>query len=260
MRALLLAAGLGKRLQPLTNNWPKCLMPINKRPLLEYWLEILRQQNISDIVVNTHHHSNIVKGFLNQYQYSDRVSIVYEGELLGTAGTIRNNYSYFKDDALLIIHADNWCCCDFSDFIAYHKNNRPKNTVMTMMTFDCETPESCGIVKSDNDGKVVKFYEKNKEFHGRLANAAIYIVEPEVLYWIERNPNITDFSTHVIQNFIGRIATWKNHLIHRDIGTIKELVKSQNDNCNLVKFKFNDSKWQKKFENNHVQKIIKGLA
>ena len=122
MRALLLAAGLGKRLQPLTNNWPKCLMPINKRPLLEYWLEILRQQNISDIVVNTHHHSNIVKGFLNQYQYSDRVSIVYEGELLGTAGTIRNNYSYFKDDALLIIHADNWCCCDFSDFIAYHKN------------------------------------------------------------------------------------------------------------------------------------------
>ena len=256
MKALLLAAGLGTRLQPLTNDWPKCLMPINKRPLLEYWLEILRQQNIRDVVVNTHHHASIVESFLNQSQYSSWVKVAYEDILLGTAGTIRANYNYLKGEQILVIHADNWCCCNFSDFVAYHKNDRPKNTMMTMMTFDCDMPESCGIVKSDNDGIVVEFYEKKKDVHGRVANAAIYIMEPEVIDWIKKNPNVADFSTQVIQNFIGRIATWKNSFIHRDIGTITELIKSQNDKCDCIKFDFNNTEWQTNFEYSPVQKTI----
>ena len=64
VRALLLAAGLGSRLRPLTERWPKCLMPIGKRPLLEFWLETLYLINVRGVLINLHHHSEIVKEFI----------------------------------------------------------------------------------------------------------------------------------------------------------------------------------------------------
>ena len=94
MKALLLAAGLGTRLRPLTNDWPKCLMPIKGRPLLEYWLSILKQNNINNVVVNRHHHAGIIEDFLQQKQFEGWVRSVYEKELLGTAGTLRNNAEF----------------------------------------------------------------------------------------------------------------------------------------------------------------------
>ena len=96
VRALLLAAGLGARLCPLTDDWPKCLMPIGERPLLEYWLETLYSTNVREVIVNLHHHSEIVQEFLNRPSFKDWVSSVYEKKLLGTAGTLRENKDFFS--------------------------------------------------------------------------------------------------------------------------------------------------------------------
>jgi len=255
MKALLLAAGLGTRLKPLTEIWPKCLMPIHGRPLLEYWLGILIQQKISDVLVNTHHHADIVNDFLQRPQFKNWVKSVHESELLGTAGTLRNNAEFFRNDSVLIVHADNWSCCDFSDFISYHQTRRPPDTVITMMTFNCPVPKSCGIVELDKKGIVVGFHEKVKNPPGKLANAAVYIVEPEVLSWIEDNSHITDFSTEVLPHFIGRIATWKNKNIHRDIGTVEMLTKAQTDSCNSPPWDEHDL-WQQKFMNNPIHKLL----
>ena len=222
-RALLLAAGLGTRLKPLTDIWPKCLMPIHGRPLLEYWLGILKTAEIDNVLVNTHYFSEHVDEFLSQPQFVGWVDSVYEENLLGTAGTIKNNTNFCKDNTILLAHADNWTCCDFSDFLYYHHNKRPKDTVMTMMTFTCPTPSSCGIIELNDSGVVVGFHEKVDNPPGRLANAAVYLIEPEVIEWIENNPEITDFSTEVIPQFMGRISAWENKNIHRDIGTIKIL-------------------------------------
>ena len=81
VRALLLAAGLGTRLQPLTDQWPKCLMPIGERPLLEYWLETLWRSGISEVLVNLHHLPEIVEIFLARPRFQDWVSGVKETEL-----------------------------------------------------------------------------------------------------------------------------------------------------------------------------------
>ena len=113
VKALLLAAGLGTRLSPLTDNWPKCLMPIGERPLLEYWLGILHSSDVSEVLVNLHHHSEKVQEFLNRSRFEGWVSSVFEDTLLGTAGTLRANKEYFKDCTTLLVHADNWCQCDF---------------------------------------------------------------------------------------------------------------------------------------------------
>lgn len=90
-RALLLAAGLGTRLKPLTNYLPKCLIPIHGRPLLDYWLEILVNHGVSEIVINTHYFSPLVVDYVNRSSWVDKVVMVHEENLLGTGGTILAN-------------------------------------------------------------------------------------------------------------------------------------------------------------------------
>ena len=229
IRALLLAAGMGTRLKPLTDYWPKCLMPIGGRPLLEYWLQTLRGAGINDVLVNTHYQSDKVLKFLAREQFEGWVQVVHEKHLLGTAGTLRANSAFFQDGVALLIHADNWCQCDFNAFVQYHLQLRPKYCAITMMTFDTDTPQSCGIVEVDGDGVVLGFHEKVANPPGKRANAAVYMLEPEVLKWLNENQAITDFSTQVLPNFIGRIATWQNSGVHRDIGTVEALRAAQGD-------------------------------
>ena len=255
IKALLLAAGFGTRLKPLTDIWPKCLMPIRNKPLLGYWLVILRDLGIDDVVVNTHYLSKYVEEFLSQPRFSNWVTPVYEDKLLGTAGTIRNNMDFFEGSTVLLAHADNWTCCDFSDFLYYHQNKRPKGAVMTMMTFTCPDPPECGIVELNSDGIVIEFHEKVQNPPGKLANAAVYLIEPEVIEWIVNNPKVTDFSTEVIPQFVGKIATWENEKIHRDIGTVEMLREAQTDECERPVCGINNL-WQQNFLDNPIHEFI----
>ena len=258
IKTILLAAGLGTRLKPLTNIWPKCLMPINSRPLLEYWLSILFKENIREVLVNTHYFSEYVENFLNQSQFDTWVNSKYEKNLLGTAGTIRKNLNFIDNDRLLLIHADNWSCCNFGNFLEYHIKNRPSDTLMTMMVFRADSPSSCGIVELDNNGVVVQFHEKVKNPPGNLANAAVYILEPEVVSWIKENEMVSDFSTDILPNFLGKIATWENTNIHKDIGTIETLTSAQKDSCDAPIWD-KSSEWQKKFNDHEIQRIVNEL-
>lgn len=235
MKALLLAAGLGSRLRPITDKIPKCLVPIKGKPLLEYWLEILQAQNIEEIIINTHYLSQQVDEFINhskvanELQQENKLKIVYEPTLLGTAATIRENYLFLKNSKLLLIHADNWCRCNFTDFITYHNSERPTNTTMTMMTFETSKPSQCGIVELGQRGIVTHFHEKIENPPSNLANGAIYILEPEIIEWINQKIEVTDISRELLPKFINKIATWKNNNIHKDIGTIEMLELAQND-------------------------------
>lgn len=256
LKALLLAAGVGSRLKPLTDIWPKCLMPIRDRPLLEYWLIKLQKLGVSDVLVNTHYLSEHVEAFLDQPRFKGWVSSVYEASLLGTAATVRENSNFCKDGTTIIAHADNWTCCNFSNFLDYHHNKRPKGTVMTMMTFTCPNPSTCGIVELDSNGIVVHLHEKVNNPPGKLANAAVYLLEPEVVEWIKNHSKVTDFSTEVIPQFVGKIATWENRKNHRDIGTIEMLKEAQTDKCEEPIWS-EDNLWQQNFSKNPIHEIIK---
>jgi mannose-1-phosphate guanylyltransferase len=252
--ALLLAAGLGARLRPYTEHWPKCLMPVQGRPLLEYWFSILHKVKISNVLVNTHYHSDLVMDFLHRPSLIDWVKSTYEKDLLGTAGTLRANKIFFRDNTILLAHADNLCCCDFSRFLNFHHNERPKGTVMTMMTFKTPTPATCGIVEIDKDGVVQKFHEKVLNPPSDLANAAVYLLEPEIIDWILQHPKVSDFSTEVLPHFVERIATWKNAHVLRDIGSIDMLKDAQSDNCVVPDWP--DDSWNKSFLINPIHQQI----
>lgn len=217
MKAVLLAAGLGTRLRPLTDRLPKCLVPINQRPLLDYWLDQLTScPEIDDIFINLHYRADFVTDHLNQHWSAfPQIKTWYESALLGTAGTLRKNFHQLKGEACLVIHADNFSVFDLHDFISKHEQ---KTNAITMMLFETDQPELCGIVQLDALDRVIAMYEKQKNPPGNLANGAVYIMNPEVLVHISEN-ELQDISTEVIPRFLGNIGSWQNRQYHRDIGT-----------------------------------------
>jgi len=229
MRALLLAAGLGTRLRPITNQIPKCLVKINGRPLLDYWLELLSLGGVKQVLVNLHYLPDAVESFLGQSSYPMEISTVYENSLLGTAGTILKNREYFGRGPVMLIHADNLSKFDVRAFVDRYER-RADGIEITMMTFHTDAPETCGIVELDDQGVVQAFHEKVARPPGNLANGAVYILSPKVIDFIASlNKDVVDFSLEVLPHYMGRINTYHNGIYHRDIGTVESLTAAQTE-------------------------------
>lgn len=230
MRALLLAAGYGKRLRPVTDNIPKCLVPIHGKPLLAYWLELLRRGGIERVVVNGHYLAQQVEHVVRAPKWADLVIYVYEDRLLGTGGTVLRNRDHFNDgQPFLVAHADTLSRFDVHALAHRHKV-RPAGVDITMMTFDTDAPRTCGIVETNEDGVVTAFHEKVENPPSSLANAAVYIFEPAVLYFLESlRQEYIDISTDVLPAYLGRIVTHHNSKYHRDIGTLQSLEKARKE-------------------------------
>ena len=234
MKALLLAAGLGTRLRPITNNIPKCLVPINNKPLLQYWLENLSKIGINEFIINTHYFNEKVEEFVINSEFKDRITLVYEEKLLNTGGTVLANKEYFEyDESFMLIHADNLCFCNFDKFIQSHRTKKD-NCEITMMLFQTKTPKSCGIVELDKDGIVQEFHEKVEKPPSNLANGAVYICDKSIFKYLESlNKKEIDFSVDVIPNYLGKINTYLNNIYHKDIGTPSTYKEAQEDILNF---------------------------
>ncbi len=229
MKALLLGAGLGTRLRPLTQSIPKCLVPIGGKPLLEYWLEHLSDVGVDEFLINTHYLHEQVEEFIDKSIYKERVTLVYEEELLNTAGTLLANRDFFADESFMLVHADNLCFCDFNAFINSH-TNRADICEITMMLFSSDTPKNCGIVELDAQGIVENFHEKVAHPPSNLANGAVYICEPSIFKFLESlGRKKLDFSKDVLPAYMGKINTYLNSIYHRDIGTPESYAQAQID-------------------------------
>jgi mannose-1-phosphate guanylyltransferase len=225
MRVILLAAGLGTRLRPLTEKIPKCLMPIRGSPLLELLIQKLINIKVDHILINTHYLADEVNLFIKQSPYKEKLTPVFEQSLLGTAGTLIKNIDFYSDDDGMLIHADNYFEEELISFVNAHKK-RPSDCLMTMMLFHTDKPSEAGIVEMDNLGRVTGFYEKSKEPHGFLANGAIYILSKTMIKILKENySDAKDFSLEIIPRFIGKIYGYKTNKLFLDIGTLDKYNK-----------------------------------
>lgn len=224
---LILAAGYGTRLQPLTLTKPKCLVEVRKEPILLHWLKIINSLGFNDVLVNTHYLHRQVSEFLSSKKHLGlNVIEAYEENLLGTAGTLIKNYELLNNKDILMIHADNYTSSDLDGLIkTYH--NMPKNCLLTMLTFNSETPQNCGVVKLNKENIVTEFHEKVKNPPTNIANGAVYLFNQKLLNWIMKNePKAKDFSLDIIPKLINKIYTWHHEEPFIDIGTHKSLKKA----------------------------------
>jgi mannose-1-phosphate guanylyltransferase len=228
MNALILAAGFGTRLKPLTNTIPKCLVPINGKPLLGLWIEKLSKLSVSKILINTHYLPNQVSNFIIKNNYKEICKIVNEDVLLGTAGTLLNNINDLLLEDCILLHADNYTKDDINKLINAH-HNRPKNCLITMLVFETNNPSSCGILEL-KDNIVVNIYEKVDNPPGNLANGAIYILSKEAINIIKNDfPKAKDFVNDILKNFLGKIFSYHTKEIFLDIGTIENYLKANTE-------------------------------
>ena len=225
MRALLLAAGLGTRLDPLTRYLPKCLMPLHGRPLLDHWLEKLSNLGVNEFVVNTHHHADLVAHYVRASRFSDAVTLAHEPELLGTSGTIRLHAEFLAVGDSLVLHADNFCEDDLSGLIAAHQS-RPDGCILTMLTFRSSDPSSCGIVETDGRGVMTALHHKISSPPSDRANAATYVFTPELVDLVVRDAGVFDFSAETLPKLVGRTMMCDTGLPFTDIGTVSEYLRA----------------------------------
>ena len=228
LRALLLAAGLGTRLRPITLHTPKCLVEVAGDPVLGRWLRQLEAAGCEAVLVNTHHLAPQVEAFLAAWPSGPMaVHIVHEPQLLGTAGTLLANQSFFAGATGLLIHADNAMAENLDGLLDAHQH-RPAECLLTMLTFRTTQPRSCGIVATDGRGVVTAFHEKVADPPGICANGALYGFDSEFLAVLNTmHPEPSDFSTEVIPRLLGRIHTWHTTRPYLDIGTPAALEAAQ---------------------------------
>lgn len=229
MNAILLAAGYGTRLGDLVKKTPKCLIKIDKKPLLQIWLEKLCKAGVNKVLINTHFLSDQVIDFINSYNSINlKIEYTYEENLLGTGGTLIKNINFSQNEDCLLIHADNLVFENIGNFIKHH-NNRRNCTSMSLMSFITSEPKECGIIKINKKNVLTSFYEKSDYDNGNIANGAVYILSKEMikeLSTMEFNTQL-DFSNDVIPKYINKINVFKTNKPFFDIGTIKNLEKAR---------------------------------
>jgi mannose-1-phosphate guanylyltransferase len=225
MRALLLAAGLGTRLRPLTNSVPKCLVPIGEQPLLGRWLDTLfGDPRIERVLINTHHLAEPVRNFVAASPWCDRIDLVHETVLLGTGGTILANRAYFGSSPFFVAHADNATDAIPGCLIDAHLNGE-RGLLMTLLAFHTATPRSCGILELDNERRVIGFHEKVADPPGNLANGAVYVFAPEVIERIAAlGRPVVDLSTEIIPGLLPHVLAVEHKGFLVDIGTPEALA------------------------------------
>lgn len=229
MKALLLAAGLGERLRPITNDIPKCLVPIDGKPLLGYWLDMLSHAGVTHFYINLHYFADRVREYVASTPHISNVTFLEEKALLGTGGTLKKNADLFLDETFFCCHADNLCLTDFNAFFDAHRN-RPSRASLTMMTFDPPDPRTCGVVKLDKDNIVTEFHEKVENPPTRLANGAVFVMEPDVAQFAkDLDKDHFEISRDILPAYVRRILAWHNGDYHLDIGTPQTYQQAQDE-------------------------------
>jgi D,D-heptose 1,7-bisphosphate phosphatase len=228
VKALLLAAGLGTRLQPLTDKVPKCLIPIGGRPLLDIWVECLAATGILEARINTHALAGMVRAYIDRVNAEGRIRLIesYEPVLLGSAGTVAANADLADDaDLVVIVYTDNLSDIDLRPLIAFHRRH---DDPLTMVLFRAANPRACGIAELDAEERIVSFIEKPEHPSSDLANAGLYVIDAAAYREIAMMEAF-DLGMDVLPRFVGRMRGWEWGGYHLDIGTHEALDRARRE-------------------------------
>ncbi|WP_375505119.1 sugar phosphate nucleotidyltransferase [uncultured Nostoc sp.] len=215
MKAMILAAGKGTRVRPITYTIPKPMIPILQKPVMEFLLELLRQHGFDQIMVNVSHLAEEIENYFRDGQRFG-VQIAYsfegkidddgklEGEAIGSAGGMRRiqDFSPFFDDTFVVLCGDALIDLDLTAAVKWH---RAKSSIATIITKSVPKEEvsSYGVVVTDEEGRVKAFQEKpsTEEALSTNINTGIYIFEPEVFNYIPSGVEY-DIGSHLFPKLV----------------------------------------------------------
>ena len=182
-KTVILAAGKGQRLRPLTRDIPKPMLPVNGRPLLDYLLGLLHLHGVREVAINLHHQPHIIQGYLGDgARFGLRVTYSYEKRLLGSAGALRR-LAGFLDQTFFVLYGDVLTNLDLTRLADFH---RAKGAAVTIALYREKETSRCGIAEVDAAGRLWRFQEKPSAAApgSAWAAAGLLVIEPWILRFI----------------------------------------------------------------------------
>jgi mannose-1-phosphate guanylyltransferase len=241
MKAMILAAGEGTRLRPITLEIPKVLVPIDGIPLIQYTLSWLKSYGISEVAINLCYLGEKVKAFLGDgSRFGMRIVYSEEKSLLGTAGGLKK-LEWFFDGPFIVVYGDILIQFNLSEMISFHEQ---KKALATIALFKPLNPSEVGIIKLDMDDRVISLIEKPKHVDQTqpvLANAGVYVFEKEIFAYMPGN-GFCDFAYDIYPKLVESGAQVYGYGLKpndylMDIGSLEKHRKA-NEDIRTGKIKF----------------------
>lgn len=228
MRAMVLAAGLGTRLRPLTYEITKPMVPVLDRPVMAHILDLLDQHGFEQVIANLHYFPESIRE-----HFGERLEYRYEPELLGTAGGVRACADFFGDEPFLVISGDALTDIDLGAFVARH---RATGGIATLAVKRVADTREFGVVLHDREGRITGFQEKPSpdEALSDLGNCGIYIFEPEIFDYFPSGP-LADWAQDVFPALLENDVPFHIHELREywnDVGSLGELRQGTFDALN----------------------------
>jgi len=231
MKAMVLAAGKGTRLFPLTGEQPKPLAPVVNVPIIEHIFNLLAAHGISEVYVNVHYLADALLEAYGEESYIDgmTVRLSREQELMGTAGGVKRLSENF-DQTFVVVMGDALTDANLGEIVAFHKEKGATATIALKRVSDTS---EYGVVEVDGEGNILAFQEKPKpeEAISTLANTGIYVFEPRVLAYVPEN-TFFDFAKDVFPQLLGaqeKFVGYEGTFYWSDIGTLEAYRQAQYD-------------------------------
>jgi mannose-1-phosphate guanylyltransferase/phosphomannomutase len=238
MRAILLSAGRGERLKPLTDSIQKNMLPLNGKPLLHYWVDLLKKYDIKEIAINLYYLGRQIEDYFGDGErFGINIKYSKQETLLGQAAAIKRIEQLYpgfcSEGPFLVIYADNLSDMNLGEVIEFHKKNDP---IVTLTLHKHDEPWTRGVVDTDEEGKVLRFIEKPEKQdilsgrHGGDSASCVYIFAPEVLNHIENEEENLgkDLFPKLLQRGY-KIYAFNPNAYVQDIGTIERYEKAKKD-------------------------------
>jgi len=183
VKAMVLAAGLGTRLLPLTREIAKPAIPFANRPLIHYCLEWLGENGIDEVVINLHHQPESIISAVEERSWPLKIHFSHEPTILGTAGGLKKAERFLKDGTFVIVNSDCLFEVDLAGPVAHHKE---KGALATMVLKEKLPKDPYGTVRTDKEGRIIGIEgpDMQKGQRREYTFTGIHIFEPEILRWI----------------------------------------------------------------------------
>jgi mannose-1-phosphate guanylyltransferase/mannose-1-phosphate guanylyltransferase/phosphomannomutase len=219
MKAMVLAAGLGTRLRPLTYEITKPMVPVLDRPVMEHILDMIERHPFDGVVANLHYFPETIRE-----HFGERISYRFEEELLGTAGGVRACAEFFGDEPFLVISGDALTDIDLTAFAARH---REAGGIATLAVKQVADTREYGVVLHDADGRITGFQEKPapEEALSDLGNCGIYMFDPRIFDYFPERPFV-DWAKDVFPALLENDVPFYIHEVDQywnDVGSLGEL-------------------------------------
>lgn len=231
MKAMILAAGVGSRLDPLTRNLPKPLVPIMNKPVMEHIVEMLARNGFKDIMINLFYLGDQIRGYFGDgKKWGVKLHYSPEDQLWGDAGSVKRCQDFFDNGTFVVVGGDDLADIDLRRLLRFHKENRALATISLSLVDD---PSEYGIALLNERGRITRFLEKPKGevIFSNSANTGVYVFEPHILELIPKGVqygfgnNLFPLLLEQKTRFYGYLSSsyWK------DVGSLRQYREAHSD-------------------------------